>query len=167
MISITNTIASAIAFALAIAIAIISISPRPNERTYGHNQLGAGTRFRWNISIGDLLSPSSNCLPLLRNLMLRLSTPQQRGIVGSCQGGRAEDKVQTMISTDVMIQPSYAAHHVPHTTCHMPPTNHCPTYATCLMPPGAWCLQLTPPGAWLLQLSKSLDRACRIVHVSI
>jgi hypothetical protein len=79
MITITNTIAMAMAmgFAIAftIAIAIISISPRPNAPAYCHNQWEAGTRFRWKISIGDLLSPSSNCLPFQRNLRLQLSTP--------------------------------------------------------------------------------------------
>jgi len=62
-----------------------------------------------------------------------------------------------MTSTNVMIRPPYTAHHLPHTTCHMPSPKYCPLYTTCLTPPGAWCLQL----------SKSLDRACRRVHVSI
>jgi len=72
-ITITNTIA--ITIAIAIAIAIISISPRPNAHTSGHNQWEAGTRFRWKICNGDLLSPSSNCLPFLLKLRLQLSTP--------------------------------------------------------------------------------------------
>jgi hypothetical protein len=71
MITITNTIA----IAIAIAIAIITISPRPNAHTYGHNRWEAGSRFRWKISVGDLLSPRSNCLPFLQNLMLQLSKP--------------------------------------------------------------------------------------------
>jgi len=62
-----------------------------------------------------------------------------------------------MISTDVMIRPRYTAHHLQHTACHILSTKHCPTYATCF----------TPPGAWLLPLKKSLDRACRRVHGSI
>jgi hypothetical protein len=53
MITITNTIASAItnaiAIHIAITIAIITISPGPNAHTYGHNQWEAGTRFRWKI----------------------------------------------------------------------------------------------------------------------
>ena len=59
----------------------------------------------------------------------------------SRHGGHAEDKVQTMISTDVMILA---------TIRHSPPATHHP-----------------PPGAWHLQLSKFLDRAPRSIHGSI
>jgi hypothetical protein len=71
MITITNTITSAIV----IAIVIIFISLRPNAHTYAHNRWEAGTRFRWKIWVGDLLSPRSNCPPFLQNLKLQLSTP--------------------------------------------------------------------------------------------
>jgi len=165
MITITNTIIIAITIAITIiitiaitiAIAIISISLRLNAHTYGHNQWEVGTRFRCKIWICHLLSPSLNCLPFLRNRRLRLSTPWPWGIVRSPLSGRTTDKVQTMTSTVMMIRPPYAARHLQHTTCHMPPTKHCPPYATCL----------TLPAAWFRQLSKSLDRACRRVHVSI
>jgi hypothetical protein len=80
MITITNTIAIAIAIpipipipiAIPIPITIISIGPQPNVHRYTHNQWKAGTRFRWKIRIGDLLSPSSNCLPFLWNLSFQL-----------------------------------------------------------------------------------------------
>jgi hypothetical protein len=75
MITITNTITIAIAIAIAIAAAIITISPRLNAHTYARNRWDAGSRFRWKIGVGDLLSPSSNCLPFLQNLRLQLSTP--------------------------------------------------------------------------------------------
>jgi len=110
---------------------------------------------------GDLLSPRSNCLRFLQNLRLQLSTPWPWGIVRSCRSGRAKDKVQTMISTDIMI--SANLHRLPPATRHTPhasrrlPAKHCPPYAT----------SLTPPGAWRLQLRKSLDRACRSIHGSI
>jgi hypothetical protein len=79
MITITNTITIAITITITIgitiAIAIVSISLKPNAHTYGYNQWEVGTRFREELSISDLLSPSLNCLPSLRNLMLQLSTP--------------------------------------------------------------------------------------------
>jgi len=56
------------------------------------------------------------------------------------RGGHAKDKVQTIISTDVMISATIRR--------QSPTTGH-PLPAT----------SLTPPGAWRLQLSKSLDRA--------
>jgi len=141
-ITITNTIA------IAIAIAIISISPRLNAHTYAQNWWEAGTRFRWKIWVGDLLTPRSNCPPFLQNLRLQLSTPWPWGLVRSGHGGYAKDKVQTMISTDVMISA---------TTCRQSPT-------TGHQPPAT---SLTPPGAWRVQLSKSLDRAHRSIHGSI
>jgi hypothetical protein len=77
MITITNTITIAIAIAIAIviAVAIISISPRLNVRTYAHNRWEAGSTFRRKICVGDLLSPSSNCLPFLQDQGRQLSTP--------------------------------------------------------------------------------------------
>ena len=66
----------------------------------------------------------------------------------SDRGGHAKDKVQTMISTDVMIS---------STICRKSPTTGHPPPAT----------SLTPPGAWRVQLSKSLDRAHRSIHGSI
>ena len=163
------TITITIAIAIAIAIAIISISPRPNVHTHALNQLEGGTRFRWKIWVGDLLSPRSNCLPFLCNLRLQLSISWPWGIVRSCHSGCAKDKVQTMISTNVMI--SATIHRPPsaaqHTTRHIPPTKHYPPYSTSLTPHGTRRLQLTPSGAWCLQLSKPLDRTCRSVHVSI
>ena len=80
----------------------------------------------------------------------------------SCRDGRAKDKAQTMISTDVMIlatihRPPPATCHLAHATRHTPPAKHCLLHATCL----------TPPGAWRLQLSKSLGRACRSIQGSI
>jgi len=145
-ITITNTIATTIAIviaitiAIAIAIAIISISPRLNAHTYSHNRWEAGTRFRWKISVRDLLSPRSNWLPLLQNLRLQLLTWWLWGIVRSCRGGCAKDKVQTMISTDVTISatiscpPSATLHttcHPPNTTHHMPPASRLPVPGVC------------------------------------
>jgi len=73
----------------------------------------------------------------------------------SCRGGRAEDKVQTTISTNVMISANICR--LPPTTRRLPPAKHCSPYAT----------SLTPPGAWRMQLSKSLDRSCRSIHGSM
>jgi hypothetical protein len=56
------------------------------------------------------------------------------------RGGLAKDKVQTMISTDIIISATIRR--------RSPNTSH-PLHPT----------RLTPPGAWRLQLSKSLDRA--------
>ena len=116
MITIANTIT--------IAVAIFPISPRPNADTHTHNQWQADTRFRWKIWVGNLLSPRSNCLPFLWNLRLQLSTPWVWGILRYCHGGCTKDKVQTMISTDVMISatihcPPCATHHTPHAS-HLP-----------------------------------------------
>jgi len=132
MITITNTntitIGIGIANAIAIAIVTISISPRRNAHTYAHNRWEASTRFRWIIWVGDLLSPSSNCLPFLRNRRLQLSTPWPWGIMRSWHGGRAKDKVQTMISTDVMISATIC--HPPLATRHPPPSSRCLAPAT-------------------------------------
>jgi len=109
---------------MAITIAIITISPRLNGHTYAHNRWEAGSRCFWTIWVGDLLSPRSNYLPLVQNLRLQLSTPWPWGIVRSRLGGRAKDKVQTMISTDIMIpatgHPPLATRYLPPVTCHMP-----------------------------------------------
>jgi hypothetical protein len=70
MITITDTITMAI-----VAIAIITISPGPHAHPYVHNRWEAGSRFRWKIGVGDLLSPRSNCLHFRQNLRLQLSTP--------------------------------------------------------------------------------------------
>jgi len=105
---------------ITITITIITISPGPNAYTYAHNRWEAGCRFHWKIGDGDLLSPRFNCLPFLQNLRLQLSTPWQRDIVRSCRGGRAKDKVQTMISTDVWFWPLYPACHTPPATPHRP-----------------------------------------------
>jgi len=139
MITITNTmmIAIDIGIAITIAIAIISISPRPNAHTYAHNRFEVGSRFRWKIWVGDLLSPSSNCLPFLRNLRLQLSIPWRSDIVRSCHGGHAKDKVQTMILTDVMITANIC--------CLRPATRYTP-HATCCPPNSAY---QTPPGSCL------------------
>jgi len=153
MITIANTIT--IAIAIAVAIAIFPVSPGPNAGSYTYKRWEVETRFCMKIWVGDLLSPRSNCLPFLRNLRLQWSTPWVWGILRSYRGGRAKDKVQTMILADVMI--SANTRRLPSATCHMPPAKHCPPYATCL----------TPPGAWLLQLRRSLDRAFRSVHGSI
>jgi len=119
-ITITNTIA------IDIAIAIISISPRLNAHTYTHNWWEAGTRFRWKIWVGDLLSLRSKYLPFLQNLWLQLSTPWLWGIVRFGRGGHAKDKVQTMMSTDVMSSATIRS--LPPATCHLPPaTRHTPT----------------------------------------
>jgi len=109
------------------------------------------------------LSRRSNCLPFLQYQRLQISTPWPWGIVRSYCGGRAKDKVQTILSTDVMI--SANIHRLPPATRHtpnairLPPpyAKHCPPYAT----------SLTPPGAWHLPLSKPLHRACRSIHGSI
>jgi hypothetical protein len=80
------------------------------------------------------------------------------GLVESlCQAGCAKDKVQTMISTDVIISatircPPSATHHMPHAARQ--------TLSTIRHLPHA-------SRAWLLQLRKSLDRACRSVHGNI
>jgi len=97
---------------VAIPNAIFPVSPGPNAHTYAYNRWEAGTRFRWKIWVSDLLSPRSNCLPFLRNLRLQLSTPSVSGILRSCRGGHAKDKVQTLILTDVMILA--AIPHLPH-----------------------------------------------------
>jgi len=143
---------------ITITITILTISPRPNVHTYTQNRRETGCRLCWENWVGDLLSPRSNCLPFLQNLRLQLSTPWPWGIVRSCHGGRTKDKVQTTISTDVMISANNAAYHLPHATRRPPPAaKHCLPYTT----------SLTPPGAWRLRLSKSLDRACRSIHGSI
>jgi hypothetical protein len=95
----------------------------------------------------------------------------------SWHSGRAKDKVQTMILTDIMIRPLYATSHLPHTSCHLLSANRSPPYDTCLTPPSIWSLQLMPPtakrlqlmppGGSLLQLSMALDQVCRRVHVKI
>jgi len=156
------TITMAIITMAIITMAIITISPGPNAHTYAQNLWEAGSWFHRKIWVGDLLSPRSNCLPFLQYLRLQLSTPWPWGIVRSCRGGRAKDKVQTTISTDVMILANIrrlppATRHTPHATRRPPPAKHCPSYAT----------SLTPPGAWRLPLCKSLDRACRNIHGSI
>jgi len=155
MITITNTITIAItiAIAIAVAIAIISISLRPTAHTYGHNQWEVDTRFRSKIWIGDLLSPSSTCLPFLRNLRLQLSAPLPWSIMWSRLSGCSKDKVETMISTDISIWALYAPRHWQHTTWHMLPVKHYPPYAPCLMPPAAWLLLLMPAAAWRPQLA--------------
>jgi len=119
----------------------MTISPRPNARTYAQNRRETGCRFRWENWVGDLLSPRSSCPPFLQNLRLQLSTPWPWGIVRSYHGGRVKDKVQTTISTDVMISANihhlppvtrhtlHAARHPPNTARHMPP-------ASCLSVPG-------------------------------
>jgi len=119
-ITITNTITRAI------ARAIIPISPRPNVHSYSHNQGEEGSKFRREILVGDLLSPSSNSLIFLRNAGLPLSTPWPWGIVRSCHCGRAKDNVRTMISMADMIRPRYAARNLPHTNaiCRPPNTVH-------------------------------------------
>jgi hypothetical protein len=114
MITIANTIT------IVIAIAIFPISPRPNAHTYAHNRWEAGSRFCWKIWVRDLLSPRSTCLPFLRNLRLQSSTPWGWGILRSCRGVHAKDKVQTMISTDVMISA---------TIRHLPPASQCLAFA--------------------------------------
>jgi len=143
MITTTDTITIAINSISIITIAIITNSPGPNANTYAHNPWEASSRFCLKISVADLLSPRSNCLPFLQNLRPQLSTPWSWGILRFCRGVRAEDKIQTIVYTDIMRS---AAGHLLPTTCHMP-------HATCLM----------PPGAWDLQLKKSLDRACRSI----
>jgi hypothetical protein len=75
VIAIINTITIVVITIAIITIAFITISPGPKVHTYTHNQWEASSRFRWKISVGDLLSPRSNCLPFLRNLSLQLSTP--------------------------------------------------------------------------------------------
>jgi hypothetical protein len=80
MITITNTITIAvIAIAIInitiITIAIITISPGASAQTYAYNLWEASSRFCWKISVGVLLSPTSNCLPFLQNLRLELSAP--------------------------------------------------------------------------------------------
>jgi len=135
MITITDAITIAI-----ITNGIITISPGRNVLTYTHNRWEAGSRSHWKIWVRDLLSPRPNCLPFLQNPRLQLSTPWPRGIVRPHRGGRAENKVETMISTDVMI--SATQYHQPPATRHPPPAT-----------------RYLPPGAWRLPLSKSLDRA--------
>jgi len=99
-------------------ITIITISPGLNVYAYTQNRLETGCRFQWENWVGDLLSPISNCLPLLQNLRLQLWTPEPWGIVRCCHGGCTKDKVQTTISTDVMI--SANIRHTPHATRHTP-----------------------------------------------
>jgi len=136
------TIANTITIAITIDIAIFPISPGPNEHTSAQNQWEAGARFRWIIWVGDLLSPRSKCLPFLQNLRRQLSTPWGWGILRSCRGGCANDNVQTMISTSVIISaticcPPSATHHMPHgasqtfpTIPHLPYTSSCLASAT-------------------------------------
>jgi len=121
MITITNTITN-------ITIAIITISPGPNVHTDAPQSIGSGQQIPLeNVSRRSVL-PRSNCLPFLQNLRLQLSTPLPRGIVRSRCGGRAKDKVQTTISTDVMISatirhPLPATRHLPHASrCLAPAT---------------------------------------------
>ena len=145
MITITNTITIAIITIAIISIAIVTIptiSPGPNVHTYTLNPWKAGSIFPWTIWVGNLPSPRSNGLPFLQYLMLQLSTPWPWGIQRSRHSGHAEDKVQTIILTDV-ISSATPTHHVPPSTCHL------------------------PPSAWLLQLSKCLDWGWRRVHWSI
>jgi len=108
----------------AITIAIITISPGPNAYTYAHNLGEAGSRFRWKIWFGDLLSPRSDCLLFLQNPMLQLLTSWPWGIVRSRRGGCTKNKVQTMISTDVMILGTATPF------CHPPPASWCLAPAT-------------------------------------
>jgi len=137
MITITDAITIAI-ITIAITIAIITISPGPSVPTYADNPWEASSRFHWKILVGDLLSPRFNCLPFLQNLGLQLSTPCLWGIVRFRLGGRAKDKVQTMISTDLMIsatvhRPSSVTHHMPHATCQTLCTiRHPPHASLCL-----------------------------------
>ena len=135
---ITITIINTIAITIAIAIAIISISPRPNVHTCAHNWWEEDTRFRCKIWVGDMLTPRWNCLPLLRDLRLQLSTPWSWGIVRSCHGGRAKDKIEPMILTDLMISATIrrlpsATHHMPHAARQTLPTiHHLPSASRCL-----------------------------------
>jgi len=115
MITITNTITMTIITMAIITMAIITISPGPNALTWAQNRSEAGCCFCRKIWVGDLLSATSKCLPRLNDSRRQLSTLWQWGIMRSHHGGPAKDKVQTMISTNVMI--STAA------TCLPPPTS--------------------------------------------
>jgi len=141
MVTITDTFTIAVITIAIITIAIItitilSISSSPNGHTYAHNSWEASSRFRWNIWVGDLLSPRSNCLPFLQNQRLQLSTPGSWGIIRFRLSERAKHLIQTMVSTDVM---NLAA-----ATRHPPP-------ATRLLPPASRYLS---PGSWRLQLNR-------------
>ena len=121
MITITNTNSITITIAVTIAIVTISIIPRPNAHTYSHNRWEVGTRFHWKIGVGDLHSATSYGLPFLRNRRLQLPTPWPWGILRPWYEGHAEDQVETMISTNVMISA---------TICHPPAAHRCRAPAT-------------------------------------
>jgi hypothetical protein len=62
MITITDTIIVAVITMTIIAVAIITIpsitiSPSPYKHPYVYNPWDATSRFRWEISVGDLPSP--------------------------------------------------------------------------------------------------------------
>jgi len=134
-----------IAVTVTVTRTIITISPGPNAHTYAQNRRETGCRFRCENWVGDLLSPRSKCLTFLQNLRLQLSTQWPWGDVRSCHGGRAKDKVQTTISTDVIISANirrllsatatrytlHAACHPPNTACQMPPASCLPVPGVC------------------------------------
>ena len=128
MTTITNTITITIAIAIAIAIpiAINSYSPRRIRHPCTHNRWEAGRSLCWKISVGNLLSPDSNCLPFLPNLTLQLSTPLPCSIMRFRLAGRTQDKFQTIILTNVMISATIRLH---------PLTTHHPPLASCLLVP--------------------------------
>ena len=108
-----------------------SSASAPNAHAYTYNRWEMRSWFRWEIWVGDLLSPRSNCLPLLQNLRLQVSTPWLWGIVRFRYGGRAKDMIQTMILTDVMIS---AAHPPLPAICQMTHTTNPALLATRCLP---------------------------------
>jgi len=86
-----------------ITMAIITIGPGPDAHTYAPIRWVDGRWFCRNIWVGDLLSPRSNCLPILKDVRLQLTTVWPWGIVRSHHAGYAKNNIPRMISTDVII----------------------------------------------------------------
>ena len=111
---------------------------------YVWNQYQAGCRMCWVISVGEILSLRSNCLPFQKNMRLQLSTPRPWGMIRSCHGGCSKGNLQTTILTDIIISANISC--VPPAicqmlpaTCHLPPATHCSSYTTRPTPAHTCC----------------------------
>jgi len=135
---------------ITITITKMNVSPGPSVDTYAEHWYHAGWRLHCEHWVADLLFLSFACLSFLQNLRLQFSTPWPWGIMRSCCNSSTEDKVQTTISTDVMILANTLC--LLHATPHLLYAGHHPPYITSLTPPGAsnWAsLWNTNAGAYM------------------
>jgi hypothetical protein len=108
------------------------------------NRWEARSWFRSKISVGNLPSPSPNCLPFLQNGRLQFSTPWPWGIMRSHRHGEVKDNVQAMRLSDILISAATFGH-LPASSGLTSPTNR-------LLVPGTWNrapLSIKHPGAYM------------------